>query len=259
MTRVSVFVWPAVLALFVFFMLGPLVLVVLFSFNAAALSSFPMRGFTLAWYEALAAQPEFWNALSNSLKIAMPVAILSMVTGTMSALAVSRWRSPLAFPLLTALSVPIMVPPLLVAIGLVVLYVRWLAIPLGLPAVIAGHILLTQPFVALVMVARMGTFDFTCLEAARDLGATPLQAFSKVTLPQVRAAVIGAGLIAFAISLDEFVVTVFTIGSGNTLSTFVWGKMRTALDPSINAIATIILIITIGSAAVALRVTRYRG
>jgi spermidine/putrescine transport system permease protein len=105
----------------------------------------------------------------------------------------------------------------------------------------------------------MASFDHTCLEAARDLGATPVQAFLKVTLPQIGAALVGAALIAFAISLDEFIITVFTIGSGNTLSTFVWGKMRTALDPSINAIATVILLVTIGSAALALRVTRYRG
>ena len=259
MTRTSEFTWTLVLALFTGFMLGPLVLVVLFSFNSAALVSFPMSGFTLDWYAQLVDTPEFWNSLSNSLAIALPVAILSTVTGTMTALALSRWQSRLAFPLLTALSVPIMIPPLVVAIGLVVLYVRWLSIPLGLPAVIAGHVLLTQPFVALVIAARMATFDFTCLEAARDLGATPAQAFIKVTLPQIRAAVIGAALIAFAISLDEFIVTVFTIGSGNTLSTFVWGKMRTALDPSINAIAAIILLITIGSAALALRATRYRG
>jgi spermidine/putrescine transport system permease protein len=259
MTRTVPFTWALVLALFAVFMLGPLVLVVLFSFNAGALVSFPMSGFTLNWYALLIGTPEFWNALYNSLAIAGPVAILSTVTGTMTAMVLSQWRSPFAYPLLTALSVPIMIPPLVVAIGLIVLYVRWLSIPLGLPAVIGGHVLLTQPLVALVIAARMATFDHTCLEAARDLGATPVQAFLKVTLPQIGAALVGAALIAFAISLDEFIVTVFTIGSGNTLSTFVWGKMRTALDPSINAIATVILLITIGSAALALRVTRYRG
>ncbi|HHZ08533.1 MAG TPA: ABC transporter permease [Rhizobiales bacterium] len=259
MTRASGFLWFVVLALFAGFMLGPLVLVVLFSFNDGALVSFPMGGFTLRWYAVLAGTPEFWNALSNSLLIALPVAFLSTVTGTMTAFALVQWRSRLAFPLLTMLSVPIMIPPLVVAIGLVVLYVRWLSVPLGLPAVIAGHVLVTQPFVALVVAARMATFDYTCLDAARDLGASSAQAFFKVVLPQIRAAVIGAALIAFAISLDEFIVTVFTIGSGNTLSTFVWGKMRTALDPSINAIATVILVTTVGSAALALRATRYRG
>jgi spermidine/putrescine transport system permease protein len=152
-----------------------------------------------------------------------------------------------------------MMPPLVIAIALVVLYVRWLALPLGLMTVIGGHVLITQPFVAAVVAARMSTFDFTGLEAARDLGASRTQTFLKVTLPQVRSAIIGAALIAFALSLDEFIITVFTIGGGNTLSTFVWGKIKTTLDPSINAIATILLVMTISATFVALRLTRYRG
>ena len=257
--RLSSVVWALVLGLFVLFMLGPLVLVVLFSFNSSALVSLPLAGFTLDWYRRLAGTQEFWSALQNSLAIAVPVAVVSTVTGTLAAMALTQWRSRLAMPLLTALSVPVMIPPLVVAIGLVVLLVRWLQMPLGLPAVIGGHILLAQPFVALVIAARMATFDYTCVEAARDLGASPWQVFRKVTLPQISAAIVGAALIAFALSLDEFIVTIFTIGSGNTLSTFVWGKMRTALDPSINAIATVILVITIGCATLALRMTRYRG
>ncbi|MFI0848053.1 ABC transporter permease [Mesorhizobium sp. IMUNJ 23232] len=257
--RLSSLVWTLMLGLFVLFMLGPLVLVVMFSFNSSALVSLPLTGLTLDWYRRLADTPEFWSALQNSLAIAVPVAILSTVTGTLAAMALTQWRSRLAMPLLTGLSVPVMIPPRVVAIGLVVLLVRWLQMPLGLPAVVGGHVLLAQPFVALIIAARMATFDYTCVEAARDLGASPWQIFRKVTLPQISAAIVGAALIAFALSLDEFIVTVFTIGSGNTLSTFVWGKMRTALDPSINAIATVILVITIGCAALALRMTRYRG
>jgi spermidine/putrescine transport system permease protein len=257
--RFSSLVWALVLGLFVLFLLGPLVLVVLFSFNSSALVSLPLAGLTLDWYRRLADTPEFWSALQNSLLIAVPVALLSTVTGTLAAMALTQWRSRLAMPLLSGLSMPVMISPLVVAIGLVVLLVRWLQMPLGLPAVIGGHVLLAQPFVALIIAARMATFDYTCVEAARDLGASPWQIFRKVTLPQISAAIVGAALIAFALSLDEFIVTVFTIGSGNTLSTFVWGKMRTALDPSINAIATVILVITIGCAALALRMTRYRG
>ena len=94
---------------------------------------------------------------------------------------------------------------------------------------------------------------------AGDLGATRWQAFYLVTLPQIRTAIIGAALISAAISLDDFIIASFTIGGGNTLSTFVWGKLRTTLDPSINAIATILLLSTIGMSVLALRLTRYRG
>jgi spermidine/putrescine transport system permease protein len=247
------------MALLLTFLLAPLVLVVLFSFNANSLISFPMGGLSLDWYRMLVANPEFHAALRNSLLIAAPAAVVSTITGTMAAYALAQWGKRLALPFLSLLSLPIMMPPLVIAIALVVLYVRWLALPLGLMTVIGGHVLITQPFVAAVVAARMSTFDFTGLEAARDLGASRTQTFLKVTLPQVRSAIIGAALIAFALSLDEFIITVFTIGGGNTLSTFVWGKIKTTLDPSINAIATILLVMTISATFVALRLTRYRG
>jgi spermidine/putrescine transport system permease protein len=128
-----------------------------------------------------------------------------------------------------------------------------------LPVVIPGHVLVTQPFVILIVLARLAAFNVASVEAARDLGATRWQAFRLVTLPQIRTAIGGATLIAAAISLDDFIIASFTIGGGNTISTFVWGKLRTTLDPSINAIATILLALTIGMSLLALRLTRYRG
>ena len=122
-----------------------------------------------------------------------------------------------------------------------------------------GHIVITQPFVILIVYARMATFDYAVQDSARDLGASPWQAFVTVTLPMIRATIVGAALITLAISLDEFVITFFTIGGGNTLPTFVYGKIRTTLDPSINAIATILIALTIGSTMIALRISRYRG
>ena len=97
-----------------------------------------------------------------------------------------------------------------------------------------GHIVITQPFVILIIYARMVNFDYAVLDSARDLGASPWTTFRTVTLPLIQATIIGAALIAIAISLDEFVITFFTIGGGNTLPTFVFGKIRTKLDPSIN-------------------------
>ena len=130
---------------------------------------------------------------------------------------------------------------------------------LSLGTVMLGHIVITQPFVILIVYARMATFDYAVQDSARDLGASPWQAFVTVTLPMIRATIVGAALITLAISLDEFVITFFTIGGGNTLPTFVYGKIRTTLDPSINAIATILIALTIGSTMIALRISRYRG
>jgi spermidine/putrescine transport system permease protein len=244
--------WPVVLAAFLAFLLLPLVIVVAFSFAENPVTRLPLEGLTLRWYAAIAESPEFWSALSNSLLIGVPTALVAGFTGTLAAFGLAGKRPDRTLSYLSALSLPVMLPPLVVAIGLVVLFVRWLSLPLGLPAVIAGHVLLTQPFVALIVAARLVTFDRTAVDAARDLGATRWQAFRLVTWPQARTAVVGAALIAFAVSLDEFIVTLFTIGSGNTLSTFVWGRMRTALDPTINAIATVVLVLTIGTVTLAL-------
>jgi spermidine/putrescine transport system permease protein len=127
------------------------------------------------------------------------------------------------------------------------------------PTVILSHLLFTQPFVILIVHARMVNFDPRVVESARDLGATPLQAFFTVTLPIIRPVVIGAALIAMALSIDDFIITFFTIGTGNTLPTLVWGMIRTGLTPAVNAIGTLILLLTIGSTVIALQLTRYRG
>lgn len=252
-------VWLLVLTLSVLFMLGPLVLVVLFSFGENALIGFPMGGLTLAWYGDLFADDGFRAALRTSLIVAGCVAMVSTITGTLAAFALTRAPAALARPVLVLLSLPLLLPPLVIAIAIVVLFVRGLSLGLGLPVVILGHVLVTQPFVALIVMARLAAFGPASVEAARDLGATRWQAFRLVTLPQIRTAIIGATLIAASVSLDDFIIASFTIGGGNTLSTFVWGKLRTTLDPSVNAIATILLGLTIGMALIALRLTRYRG
>lgn len=259
MTRAGRLGWGLLLAAVLLFMLGPLLLVVLFSFATNPVSSFPVQGVTLGWYGRLAGDAGFWSALRNSLAIALPTGLLATVTGTMAALALVGLRARPAGVCLVLVSLPVMLPPLVIGIALVVLYVRVLGVPLGLPAVIGGHLLVTQPFVVLVVMARMAAFDRACVDAARDLGASPRVAFTRVVLPQIRATLVGAALIATAISLDDFIITFFTIGGGNTLATFVWGRIRTSLDPSINAVASILMLFTVGATLIALRLSRYRG
>ncbi len=259
MTPMTDRLWHLAVALIIAFMLGPLFLVILFSFSSNPLISFPITSLTLDWYAKLGGNNEFWLALRNSLIVAAAVGALAAITGTLAALSLVKLRPQLSAPLLTALALPVMLPPLVIAIALVALYVRVLGVPLGLPAVIGGHLLITQPFVILIVMARLATFDNSITEAAYDLGATPWQTFRMVVLPQISTAVVGAALIAMAISLDDFIIALFTIGSGNTLSTFVWGKIRTTLDPSINAIATILIITSSGATLAALWASRYRG
>lgn len=249
----------AVLFLCLAFLLAPLALVVVFSFGSNALIGFPLGGLTLRWYAGLAADPGFLSALRTSLVVAIATAAAATLTGALAAFGLVRAAPGLARAALGLASLPALLPPLVIAIALTALVVRGLGLSLGTPVVVAGHLLIAQPFVILIVLARLASLDPAAVEAARDLGATPAQAFRRVTLPQIRTALVGAALIAAAISLDEFIVASFTLGGGNTLATFVWGKMRTTLDPSINAIATLILALTIGLAALALRLTRYHG
>jgi spermidine/putrescine transport system permease protein len=251
--------WLAVLTLFLTFMLGPILLVVVCSFGSNPLIGFPMGGVTFNWYLKLAADTGFQMAFWTSLFIALSTAILSAVVGTLAAIGLRRFAPSAARVLIAILSLPVLLPPLVVAIAIVVLFVRGIGIGLGVPVVILGHVLVTQPFVILIVTARLARFDESVVSAARDLGATRWQAFRLVALPQIAPALVGAGLVAAALSLDDFIIASFTMGGGNTISTFIWGQLRTTLDPSINAIATILLVLTVGISALALRLTRYRG
>lgn len=258
MTRLRTFAWLVLAVLFVIFLLSPLVLVVVFSFTDRTLTNFPLEGLSLRWWVDMLHQRQFADAFKNSILIGLTVGIVSAIVGTMAAIglaALPRRRSALAMGILT---LPLMLPPLVLAVALLSFFVG-LGLDLGLQTVILGHVLFTQPFVVLVVYARMANFDYRVVESARDLGASPLVAFFTVTLPIIRPIVIGAALIAVALSIDDFIITFFTIGSGNTLPTLVWGMIRTGLTPTVNAIGTLILLLTIGSTLIALRLTRYRG
>jgi spermidine/putrescine transport system permease protein len=259
MTRPSQGLWWLFGAAVIIFMLTPLVLVVIFSFGRNALTSFPMGGLTLDWYRALFANDSFWGAAKNSAIVAGAVGTASTVIGTMAALTLVRLPARLANMLLLLVGLPIMLPALIIGIALLSFFARILGVELGLPTVILGHLVITQPFVILIVHARLSGFDPALVESARDLGASRLTAFCTVTLPIAQTSIIGAALIAMAISLDDFIVTFFTIGSGNTIPTLVWSMVRTSLDPSINASATILIALTIGATLAALRLSRYRG
>lgn len=257
MSGLSSLLWRGFGILVLFFMLTPLALVVLFGFANNAVTNFPMGGLSFIWFERLAEEPEFWGAFKNSLIVAGAVGVISTIAGTMAALALARMRQRFAAPAMMTLAAPVMVPPLMVGLALLVFYVQ-VGLKLGVFTVILSHLVFTQPFVILIVHARMLGFDYATVDGARDLGASPLRAFFTVTLPIIRPTIIGAAFIAMALSLDDFIITFFTIAGGNTLPTFIWGMIRTQTDPTINAIATILISLTVGSSLIALRLTRYR-
>src|SRR5207244_6034705 len=250
--------WSGVGTLFIVFLLSPLALVVLFAFTSRPQSAFPIEALSFRWWEAMLASPNFAPAFEKSLIISGTVGIVSAIVGTMAALGLAQLDQKRAGLVAAVLCLPLMIPPLVLGVTLLSFYSR-VRVPMGPQTVIASHLLFALPFVVLVVYARLRNFDFRVVESARDLGASPLRAFFTVTLPIIRPTVVGAALIAMALSLDDFVITFFTIGKGMTLPTFVFAMIRTALTPVANAVGTLILAMTIGTTLIALWLTRYRG
>lgn len=258
MSAASATAWRALAIVLVAFLLAPIVLLMIFSFTSRGLTNFPIEGLSLRWWSEMIHNKQFWPAFRNSMIIGASVGVISAIVGTMAAIGLVSLDPKRATLAMGVLTLPVMLPPLVLAVALLSFFVS-IGLRLGLATVIASHVLFTQPFVILIVHARMASFDYRIVESARDLGAGPLTAFLTVTLPIIRPIVIGAALIAMALSIDDFVITVFTIGSGNTLPTLVWGMIRTGLTPAVNAIGTLILLLTIGSSLIALRLTQYRG
>ena len=244
--------------LIVLFLLAPIGLVVLFAFTANTISSFPIQGFSLRWWREMLAFQPLGTALFNSLTIGIAVGLLSAVIGTMAALGLTHMTARRAQMTMTMLALPLMLPPLFVAVMLLVWYL-FLGLQLGLGTVVMSHLLFTLPFVVIVVYARLSSFDFRTVEAARDLGASPIRAFFDITLPVIRPVVVGAALMAVALSIDDFIFTSFTIGGGNTVPILVMSSLRTSVTPMTNAIGTMLIGISIASTISALYLTRYRG
>ncbi len=250
--------WRLLAVVLVVFLVSPILLLVLFSFTRGEIAAFPMGGVSLRWWSDMVADAGFRAALRKSLIIGVTTASISAVLGTAAAMGLARIPPRRARIAMAVLALPLMLPPLVLGVALLSFYV-WIGLPLGFLTVVMSHLLFTLPFVILVVYARMQSFDFSMVESARDLGATPLLAFRTVTFPLVRPSIIGAALLSLALSIDDFVITFFTIGTGNTLPTFVWGMIRTSLTPTANAIGTLIMLLTIAATILALRLTRFRG
>lgn len=250
--------WTVVTVLLVTFMASPIFLLFLFAFSIKSTLSFPIPGFTLTWFERVYDNPLFWIALKNSLIVTGVAGAVSTVIGTMGASALVYMPKRVANLATVGIMLPVMLPPLVLAVALSNYY-GTLDIRFGLPTVIIGHLVFTQPFVILIVYARLAAFDPRIVQSARDLGASPVRAFFTITLPIIQPTILGAALVAMALSLDDFILTFFTIGGGSTLPVYLWGLMRRGVNPQINVASIVLITMTIGASLLALRATRYRG
>ncbi|GLK69042.1 ABC transporter permease [Hansschlegelia plantiphila] len=249
---------PRVYALAVLaFLVLPLLLCVLFSFTTGNSAAFPIPSLGLGWYGRLAESPQFRAAAWTTAQITLGCGTAATAIGLATALGLERLSRRAAVLILLTLCLPLMAPPLVLGLSLLTFF-NFIGLKLGVTATVLAHLLFTLPIVTSVLYARLSTMDKAALEAARDLGASPGRAFVTVTLPVIGPSLIGCMLIAMALSLDDFVIAFFTTGS-NTLSTLIWGMMRTTLNPGINAVGSCIIAISVVITAVAFKFTRYRG
>ena len=213
---------------------------------------------SLRWYSKAFDDPEVVAALGRSAIAALATGLVAGLLGILAALGLQGLPTRARTFVQSIVLVPIATPALLLAIGLAIYYNRLGVKPLRLPMAISGHILIALPFVLLTMSAALENFRFSLLEAARDLGASRLRAFWTITFPLVLPAVIGAILLAAAVSIDEFIIAFFTAGNDNTLPLVIYARIRRVIDPSLNALATILLLATTLLALMAARTTATR-
>jgi spermidine/putrescine transport system permease protein len=247
--RVPRWVLASALAAYLFLYL-PLVVVVVFSFNDSKLNA-AWVGFTTVWYVKLFGNDQMLLAARNSLLIALVAALLSTVLGTMAGFALHRYRMRVLPVLVVA---PIAIPEILMGVALLMFFVL-LNLTLGLVSITLSHVAFCIGYVALVVRARLAGMDESLVEAARDCGATPAEAFRHVTLPLILPGVIAGALMAFTLSIDDFVITFFTAGaSASTLPLQIYSMVKTVVTPEVNAVSTLLLLLTLVLITVAARI-----
>ena len=233
-----------VTALVMAFFYLPILILVANSFNLARFSS-RWEGFSLVWYAKLFHSPEIWQALQNTLIIAVSVTAVSVVLGTTAAYALHRWAaSRLQRVHYTLIYQPLVVPEILMGISLLMAFVA-AGVPLGLFTIFLAHVTFCVSYVAMTVLGRLQDFDFSVIEAARDLGASPWQSTRRVLVPMLMPGIVAGALLAFTLSVDDFVITFFVAGPGSTtLPLRIYSMIKYGAPPMINALSTLLLAVT---------------
>ena len=235
-------VWILGIAGFVFIYL-PIFVVILYSFHDDKILSFPFEGPTLAWYGKLWADEQLALAFRNSLEVAVVSIAIGLVVGIPGAFGLDRYRFPGKAAFQAALYLPFVMPGILFGIALLVFFVN-IGLVLSLTTVIVGHATLMIVVVLVVVSLGLQRWDRTIEQAAMDLGANEVSTFFLVILPNMVSSILGAILLGFTLSLDEVVRTFFWTGTQNRLPLYVWSMMGSGIWPEINAVATLIFVVS---------------
>ena len=254
--RTGLALWTVLVVLFLWI---PLAIILVYAFNPSNIQSWPISGFTLKWFRVAWHDSEARQALALSVKAALAATGIALVLGTMAAAAVSRYRFFGRDAVSFVVVLPIALPGVITGIALASFYKFW-GVQFTLWTIIIGHATFCIVVVYNNVVARLRRTSASLVEASMDLGADGWQTFRHVTLPVMSTALISGGLLAFALSFDEVIVTLFTAGAQNTLPLWIFGKIRLGQQlPEVNAVVFFIIAATVIPVTIAQRLTRDTG
>lgn len=245
------------LAVFAFLYLPILVLIV-YSFNGESVGGFPPRGWTMRWYRILMDDDALWSAVGNSLLVAAAAMVLALAFGLPAALALDRATFPGKALFRRLVLLPLILPGIITGLSLLMLFVT-AGMKLGLLTITLGHGTALISVATTEIFAGLQKMDRAQEEASLDLGATNWQTFWRITIPNLRLAIIGAGLLIFTLSMDEIAVSFFLIGRDNTLPLEIWSRLRRGITPEINAVSTVIFLFSLCMILVWYRLRTRRG
>ena len=227
----------------VFFFL-PLVVLAVYSFNES--KSFNWTGFSVKWYEKLFTNsPALWSAVRNSLFVALSSATVATVIGTLGAIGINWYKFTIKKYVQAVSFIPLILPEIIIGVSLLIFF-NLVHLPLGMVSILIAHISFTIPFVILIVMARLSEFDYSIIEAGRDLGARESQILFRIIVPISLPGIFSGFLTAFTLSLEDFVVTKFVAGANaETLPLFIYNNVRRSVPPEVNALSVVIILVTI--------------
>jgi len=232
------------IGLILFFLYAPIVVLIFQSFNGSR-DIFSWGGFTFSWYDEIMRRGEIRQALFVTISVALIATILATLLGTLSAIGIYNLKHRQRRIVLTTNSLPILNPEIVTAISLMVLFVAF-RFRFGYGTMLLAHIIFDTPYVILAIFPRLKQLDPNVFEAALDLGATPMQAIRKILIPQLSPGIITGALIAFTMSIDDFVISYFTTGNGvANLSIWIYNQTKRSITPAAFAISTIMLFLVV--------------
>jgi spermidine/putrescine transport system permease protein len=230
--------------LIVLYLYVPIVILLAFSFNKSVFIAFPFKGFTLEWYSKMLANAGLGQALWNSILVGIAASTISTIIATLAAKAVARHSVPGTRAAISLVSLPMVMPEIILGISLLVLLFS-IGLSLSLLTIVFGHIIICTPYALVIMISRFQGYDPSYEEASLDLGEGALSTFWRVTLPLVWPGIVSSLLLTFLISFDDFVVTFFLTGTDQTLPIFIWSQLRFSDRlPGVLALGSLIIVVS---------------